>query len=74
MCLIKSMDSGRSLYPGVLAEMIQGLRAAVNAYAWEKRGLALRVRPDEPTIAPIEWDAEDEALLAESTMGTELTA
>jgi hypothetical protein len=66
-CLIKSMDSGRSLYPSVLAEMIDGLRGAVNAYAWARRGLALRMRPDEPPIAPIEWDAEDQELLNEAT-------
>jgi len=66
-CLIKSMDSGRSLYPGVLAEMIDGLRGAVNAYAWARRGLALRVRPAEPIISPIVWDAEEEELLADSS-------
>jgi hypothetical protein len=68
------MDSGRSLYPGVLAQMIDGLRAAVNAYAWARRGLALRVHESDPDIAPIEWDAEDEDLLADSTMSMELTA
>jgi len=73
-CLIKSMDSGRPLYPGVLAQMIDGLRAAVNAYAWARRGLALRVRESDPHLAPIEWDAEDEDLLADSTMSMDLTA
>ena len=71
-CLIKSMDSGRSLYPSVLAEMIDGLRGAVNAYAWARRGLALRVRPAEPSIAPLEWDAEDQELLDEATSGMAL--
>jgi len=72
-CLIKSMDSGRALYPGVLAEMIDGLRGAVNAYAWARRGLALRVRPVEPSIAPIEWDEEEQALLDEATRDMTLT-
>jgi hypothetical protein len=66
-CLIKSMDSGRALYPGVLAEMIDGLRGAVDAYAWARRGLALRVRLVESAITPVEWDQEDEQLLSEST-------
>jgi len=65
-CLIKSMDSGRSLYPSVLAEMIDGLRGAVNAYAWARRGLALRAHPTEPSIAPVEWDEEEQELLNEA--------
>ena len=66
-CLIRSMDLGRSLYPGVLAEMMDGLRGAVNAYAWARRGLALRMGSAEPSVAPIEWDEEDQELLDEST-------
>jgi hypothetical protein len=54
--------------------MIDGLRAAVNAYAWARRGLALRVREAEPDIAPVEWDSEDEDLLAESTMSIHVSA
>ena len=66
-CMIKSMDLGRSLYPDVLSEMTDGLRGAVNAYAWARRGLALRVHPPEPSIAPVEWDGEEQELLDEAT-------
>jgi len=65
-CLIKSMDTGRALYPAVLAEMMNGLRGAVNAYAWARRGLALRVQSTETPVAPPEWDFEDQNLIDES--------
>jgi len=65
--LMKSMQSGRPIYPDVMSEMINGLRSAVNAYAWARRGLDLRVSAVEPSITPVKWDEEDQELLAEAS-------
>jgi len=65
-CLVKSMDSGMPIFPDVVESIEDGLRAVVNAYAWIQQGAALRNNQSEPDLAPIHWDAEDEALLADS--------
>ncbi len=65
-CLLKSMQLHRPIYPDVLPIIIDGLRAAVNAYAWARQGLDLRKPHHESEIAPVEWDEEDRALLEES--------
>jgi hypothetical protein len=61
------MRHKRPLYPEVLEVILDGLRAAVNAYAWARRGLELRTPSAEPAVAPIEWDEEEQALLDEAT-------
>ncbi len=66
-CLMISLQSHpRSpIYPEVLARISEGLKSAVNAYAWIKQGLDLRTAA-EPTLRPLVWDDEDEALLSAS--------
>jgi hypothetical protein len=62
-CLVMSMERQRPIYPDVLELVIDGLRAAVNAYGFLRRLLDLLV----PLVAPVEWDDEDRELLAEAT-------
>jgi hypothetical protein len=66
-CLVKSVHLRKPIYPDVLNVVIDGLRYAVNAYAWAVRGLNLRLPKSEMQIAPVEWDDEDQALLTEAT-------
>jgi hypothetical protein len=47
---------------------MDGLRAAVNTYAWARRALDLRVPMPEPFAEKIIWDEEDQQLLAEASM------
>lgn len=65
-CLAKSMRSEKPIYPEVTEVINDGLRAAVNAYAWIRQGVDLRNATPEPEFAPLPWDEEDEALLADS--------
>jgi len=66
-CLMKSMQLQRPMYPEVLDLVIDGLRNAVNAYAWARRALDLRLPAAEPVLAPVQWDAEEQSLLDEAT-------
>lgn len=66
-CLIFSMRTNKPIYPGVLEVLIEGLRAAVNAYTWARRGLDLRIAPQESERSLAEWDDEDQQLLREAT-------
>jgi hypothetical protein len=66
-CLLKAMHLRKTIYPDVLNVIMDGLRSAVNAYAWAVRGLDLRVPRQEVQVPPVVWDDEDEALLAEAT-------
>jgi hypothetical protein len=66
-CLAKSMHLQKPIYPDVLEVVIDGLRSAVNAYAWARSALDLRVPSIEPEIGPVEWDDEDQQLLDEAT-------
>lgn len=61
------MQLHRPVYPQVLEVVMDGLRAAVNAYAWARRGLDLRAPKSEPEMTPIEWDDEEQDLLREAT-------
>jgi hypothetical protein len=65
-CLRLAMRSNIPLSPAVLEEISGGLRMAVTAFAWMKQWFDLRFPIDEPVLEPVEWDAEDEALLADS--------
>jgi hypothetical protein len=56
----------RPIYPEVMAELIDGLRSMVNAYAWVRRGLALRIPTIEPHMELSVLDEEDEMLLKAS--------
>ena len=66
-CLTKSMHAQKPLHPEVLEVAINGLRNAVNAYAWARRAFDLRVPRTEPENLAVEWDEEDKQLLNEAT-------
>jgi hypothetical protein len=65
-CLIKSMHTGNPIFPSIVDSIVDGLRAAVNAYAWIKQGVDLRLGEPEPDLPPVRWTADDEALLSDS--------
>jgi hypothetical protein len=57
------MEDRRAIYPEVLEELVDGLRAMVNAYTWARRGLEIRI-PSEELLLPIpQMDEEDSALV-----------
>lgn len=61
------MRSGHRIYPDVLPELDDGLRAVVNAYAWIRQSGDLRAQsPDEGADVTASWDEEDDQLLSES--------
>jgi hypothetical protein len=68
-CLAVAIRRDRPIYPDVLPEVVEGLRAAVNAYALARQGLELRregLLPFEMRVEPIEWDEEEQILLDSS--------
>ena len=66
-CVVSAIRHDKSIPPGVLDEISDGLRAAVNAYATAREGLNLRQAPALPeTIEPTGWDEEDQELLDDS--------
>jgi hypothetical protein len=65
-CLRASMRTGRPIYPDALGVVDDGLRSAVNAYAWIKQAVDLRFPSDESQVLPDYWTADDEKLLGES--------
>ena len=54
------------IYPEVMDGLKDGLRSMVNAYAWARKGLALRLPADDAAMEPIVSDEEDEELLRSS--------
>jgi hypothetical protein len=62
-CLNIALDDRRPIYPEVLEELVDGLRAMVNAYTWARRGLDLRVAPEETLPVAFSIDDEDAALM-----------
>jgi hypothetical protein len=65
-CVVKSMHTKNPIYPEVVDGMVNGLRAAVDAYAWMRQAVDLRDASPEPELTPIPWDEDDELLLADS--------
>lgn len=65
-CLNMSLRLNRPIYPEVMAPLIDGLRAIVNAYTWARRGLDLRLPQQEVLVEQHVDDAEDEMLLHSS--------
>jgi hypothetical protein len=66
-CLVKSIHSHQALYPDVLSSVEDGLRSAVDAYAWVKQAVDLRSPNDDgepPFTLPI---TEDEQELLDSS-------
>jgi len=64
--LLAAIRFDKSVQVEILNEIVDGLRAAVNAYGLARQGLDLRVPPVEPHLAKPEWDEEDEKLLRSS--------
>jgi hypothetical protein len=73
-CMLISMRRDQSIKLEVLPEIIDGLRAAVDAYGYARHGLNLRSAQQEPLITPSEWDEEDEDLLECSMQEMQLEA
>ena len=66
-CMLMSMRRNRPISLEVLPEIIDGLRAAVNAYGFARQGLGLRnPQQDLPMTASTSWDEEDQELLDSS--------
>lgn len=65
-CLIKSMRSKKAIYPEVVEQLRDGLRAAVNAYAHIRQWADIRNPQHESDPGEIDWSAEDEAWVKDS--------
>src|SRR5579864_2446393 len=65
-CLVKSMRTSKPIFPDVIENIVDGLRAAVNAYAWIRQGVDSRVGAAEPELPSVKWEDEDEILLSDS--------
>jgi hypothetical protein len=65
-CLNMALRLDRPIYPEVMEELVDGLRSMVNAYAWARRGVAIRVPTIEEAVGPAVSDAEDDYLLSAS--------
>ncbi len=70
-CLFIAMREEKPIYPEVLPLVEDGLRHAVNAYAWIKQAVDLRFPSDEEAGVPAYWTQDDEALLSESMLEIE---
>lgn len=64
-CLQMALRLNHPIYPEVLDGLQDGLRSMVNAYAWARQSLSLRL-PSDDTMEPMESDEEDEELLRSS--------
>ena len=62
-CLIGSMRTGRAIYPDVRPLVDNGLRSVVDAYAWAKQAVDLRLPVDESEPLLKYWSDEDQKLL-----------
>ena len=67
-CLKTALRLDRAIYPEVMDEITEGLRSMVNAYAWARRGLDLRVPALELAFETGPSDPEDEELLNASML------
>ena len=65
-CLLAAIRWNKPIQLEVLPDIIDGLRAAVNAYGYARQGLDLRVPEEELLIESQEWDDEDQELLDSS--------
>jgi hypothetical protein len=65
-CLIASMRNKQPLYRPVFPQVDDGLRSIVNAYAWVKQAVDLRL-PSGATEPSVEWTDEDQDLVDSST-------
>jgi len=58
-CLLASMKHQQPIYPEVLAAISDGLRSGVDAYAWIRQSVDLRIKTTESVLPFIELDEED---------------
>jgi hypothetical protein len=61
-CLSIALRHNRPIYPEVMGRVMDGLRSMVNAYAWARRGLALR-SPHQEEPLDSDPDEGDDALI-----------
>jgi hypothetical protein len=62
-CLQMAMDGGIAVYPEVSEELVDDLRAMVNAYSWARQGLEIRVPSVDVGIEIPAMDDEDRQLI-----------
>ena len=62
-CLLMALRSNRPVYPEVVEDLTDGLRSMVNAYAWARKGLELRMPEEEQLTAVPVIEEEDRDLL-----------
>jgi hypothetical protein len=66
-CLITAIRLDKPIHPEILPDIIDGMRAAVNAYGLVRQGVDLRLPPSkEPEFSRLQWDSEDQELLDSS--------
>lgn len=65
-CLLVSTRHNIMISKEIREDIADGLRGAVNAYAYAMQAVKLRHPAEAETINPPEWDAEDQALLEAS--------
>lgn len=73
-CVIKSMRTGKPIYPEVSGYLRDGLRAAVNAYAHIREWADLRTPHQDIDPGPVEWTAEDQQWIDDSMTDLEQIA
>ncbi len=64
--LVRAMKSDMVIFPEVVDSIADGLRAAVNAYAWLRQEVDRINGVSEPILQSVPWDDEDEILLSDS--------
>jgi hypothetical protein len=69
-CLSLALRQERAIYPEVMEELKDSLRAMVNAYAWARQGAAIRFPADEEVLpfSDMGEDEEDRELLHASML------
>lgn len=73
-CLLFAIRRDVTIQLAVLPEIIDGLRAAVDAYGYARQGLDLRTPRTEPLLEAVQWDEEDQELLNSSMDEMEVEA
>lgn len=65
-CLVKAMRTGTPIFPEVVESIVDGLRAAVDAYGWIRQAVNDHTGVVQPDLPMVPWEAEDEVLLSDS--------
>ena len=73
-CLVAAIRFDKTIQLDVMPSIIDGLRAAVNAYGYARQGLHLRTPEPQPLLTPYSWDEEDQELLDSSMRDMEVQA